>query len=58
MEDERIDDLVSQLNDMRATNLTSLRTMMTFAGSQGLQHDITQYGQRFVCHLSGDRPVA
>jgi hypothetical protein len=51
IEEDRIGDLVSQLNDMRVTNLTELKTMMTFSGSQDLRHAITNYGQRFLVYL-------
>ncbi|MFQ5875776.1 MAG: hypothetical protein ACE5JL_18520, partial [Dehalococcoidia bacterium] len=45
---ERIEELVSQLNDMRVTNLTSLRTMMTAQGAENLGHAITPFGRRFL----------
>src|SRR4030043_1547070 len=48
MDEKRIEDLVNQLNDMRITNLTSLKTMMTWSGSQRLEHSITPYGRRFL----------
>lgn len=57
MDVSRIDNLVAQLNDMRVTNLTSLKAMMTFRGSQELRGRITAYGQRFVGYLTeGDTP--
>ena len=45
---KRIEDLVSQLNDMRVTDLTSTHVMMTGHDAENLQHSITPYGQRFV----------
>ncbi len=48
MDETRIEDLVSQLNDMRVTGQTSLKTMMTGSGAENLQLSITQYGQRFL----------
>ena len=45
---DRIEDLVSQLNDMRITTLTAMRTMMTARGTQNLEHTITSFGQRFL----------
>lgn len=46
--DARIEDLVGQLNDMRLTDLTRMRTTMTAHGSQNLHHTITPFGQRFL----------
>jgi hypothetical protein len=45
---DHIEDLVSQLNDMRITNLTTMRTLMTAHGAQNLEHTITPFGQRFL----------
>jgi len=45
---ERIEDLVIQLNDMHLTDLTRMRTTMTAHGAQDLQHTITPFGQRFL----------
>jgi hypothetical protein len=45
---DHIEDLISQLNDMRITNLTTMRTMMTARGAQNLEHTITPFGQRFL----------
>lgn len=58
MDDARLRDLVSQTNDMRVTNLTSLGTMMTYEGSQELRSHVTPYGQRFLGYLSGDETEA
>lgn len=51
MEEGRIQDLVSQLNDMRVTNLTSLKTLMTFEGSQDMHHSVTPYGSRLLSYI-------
>jgi hypothetical protein len=49
---DRITDLVSQTNDLRVTNLTSLNATMTFRGSQQLSQTITPYGQRFLVYVT------
>lgn len=49
--EERIADLVSQLNDLRITNLTSLKVMMTGRGAQELNHSITPYGNRLLRYI-------
>jgi hypothetical protein len=51
LEEARIEDLVTQLNDLRVTNLTNLKVMMTGHGAENLQHAITQYGNRFLQYL-------
>jgi len=51
MEKSHISDLVSQLNDLRITNLTSMNTMMTGHGAENLQHSFTPYGQRLLQFL-------
>jgi len=51
MPQERIADLVGQLNDMRVTNLTGLNTMMTAHGAANLSHALTPYGRRFIAFL-------
>lgn len=51
MDEARIDDLVTQLNDLRITNLGSLRVMMTARGAEDLRPTMTPYGQRFVRFL-------
>ncbi len=56
MDSDRIDDLVAQLNDMRVTSLTSLKSIMTFRGSQELRGSVTDYGQRFVGYLAEHPP--
>jgi len=47
----RIGDLLAQLNDLRVTNLTSLKVMMTGHGAEDLRHSITAYGQRFLRYI-------
>jgi len=51
MDDNRINDLVQQLNDLRITNLQSLNTMMTASGAQDLRHSVTALGKRFIKYL-------
>jgi hypothetical protein len=48
---ERIGDLILNLNDLRITAMTSLRTMMTFSGAQDLRHSISSYGARFLAFI-------
>lgn len=50
-DDDRIDDLLTHLNDLRVTNLTSLKVMMTGHGAEDLRHSITAYGQRFLRYI-------
>jgi hypothetical protein len=45
---DRVEELVGQLNDLRVTDMTSLKTMMTFAGAQDLRHSLTVYGRRLL----------
>lgn len=51
MPTERIADLVSQLNDLRITNLGTLNVMMTGRGAEDLRSTITVFGKRFVDFL-------
>lgn len=51
IDEGRISDIVSQLNDMRITNLTSLKTMMTGHGAADLRYSITPYGQRLLKYI-------
>lgn len=51
MSDDRISDLVAQLNDLRLLNLTSLKVMMTAQGAQDLRGSVTPYGNRFARYL-------
>ena len=51
LEKERIGELISQLNDLRVTNLTSLKAMMTGSGAADLRHTITPYGKRFLQYI-------
>ncbi len=52
LEEARIEDLITQLNDLRVTNVMSLKAMMTGGGAENLQHAITQYGQRFLKYIT------
>ena len=47
----RITDLVGQLNDMRVTNISSLKVMMTGHGAADLRRGITEYGQCVLRHV-------
>lgn len=49
--EDRIAELIGQLNDMRVTNMTSLKVMMTGHGAEDLRYSITPYGQRFLNYL-------
>ena len=49
--EDRITDLVAQLNDLRVTNLTSLKVMMTTQGAEDLRHSMTAYGKRFLSYI-------
>ena len=51
IESEQIEDLVEQLNSMRLTKLTNLRTMMTGSGAENLRYSITPFGERFVRYI-------
>jgi hypothetical protein len=51
LEQDRIEDPVTQLNDLRVTNLGSLKVMMTGRGAEELRHAITPYGQRFLQYI-------
>jgi hypothetical protein len=51
MNETYISELVSELNDMRITNLGNLKVMMTGHGAADLRHSITPYGRRFVAYL-------
>jgi hypothetical protein len=46
-----IAELVAQLNDMRVTNLSSLKVIMTGRGAADLRHSVTEYGRRFLGYL-------
>jgi hypothetical protein len=50
-DEDRIGDLLAQLNDLRVTNLTSLKVMMTGHGAEDLRHSITTYGQRVLRYI-------
>ncbi len=50
--DDKIEERIQQLNDLRVTNMTSLKTMMTPQGAENLTYAITAYGSRFVQYLT------
>ena len=49
--EERLRELVNQLNDMRVTSMTSFHVLMTGSGAQNLQHFITPFGQRLMSFI-------
>lgn len=49
--DQRIEELVNQLNDMRITNIGSLKGMMTGQGASDLRHVTTDYGKRILGYI-------
>jgi len=51
LDETRIGDLISQLNGLRVTNLTSLKVTMTGHGAEDLRHSVTPYGQRFLRYI-------
>lgn len=51
MSREAITEFITQLNDMRVTNLRNLTTMMTAHGAADLRHGLTAYGSRFLQFL-------
>jgi hypothetical protein len=51
---DRIEDLVSQLNDLRITDLTTMHVTMSGRSAEDLRHYITPYGQRFVNFIIKD----
>lgn len=48
---DRIENLVTQMNDLRITSLTGMRTMMTARGAEDLRKAVTPFGERFVRYL-------
>ncbi|WP_321532932.1 hypothetical protein [uncultured Desulfuromonas sp.] len=51
MDSDHIEEIVSQLNDMRLAKLTSLKVMMTPSGAEDLRHSVTGHGVRFIEYL-------
>jgi hypothetical protein len=45
---DRVDDMVTQLNDLRVTSATSLHTLMSGHGAEDLRSQITPLGERFL----------
>ena len=54
IDEARIEELVSQLNDLRITNLSSLKVMMTGHGAGNLQHSFTDYGRRVLRYIADE----
>jgi hypothetical protein len=52
LQEEQLKDIVSNLNRMGLTNLTSLTTMMTASGARDLRHSITKYGHEIIGLIS------
>lgn len=52
MNQNRIEEIINQLNDMRITNLGSLKVMMTGHGAQDLRHRITPYGLKILSFIN------
>lgn len=48
IDQNRIEEIINQLNDMRITNLGSLKVMMTGHGAQDLRHSVIPYGQKII----------
>lgn len=53
LSENQIEERIQQLNDLRVTNMASLKTMMTPQGAENLAHAVTAYGSRFVQYLKG-----
>ncbi len=51
LNDQRIEELVNQLNDMRATSIGSLKVMMTGQGASDLRHATTEHGNRIIKYI-------
>jgi len=51
LDEERIEGLVTQLNDMRITNLSSLKVIMTGRGAADLRSVTTEYGKRILKYI-------
>lgn len=52
LSEERITELVTQLNGQHVTSLTSLHTTMTARGAEDLRSALTSLGKRLVAYLS------
>lgn len=50
---DRIEELVNHLNDLRITNLTTLRVMMTGHGAASLNGSLTAAGLQFLRYIRG-----
>ena len=51
MDEHQIGEMVTQLNDLRITNMGNLKVMMTGHGAENLEHSITAYGKRFLKYI-------
>jgi len=51
LDEQRIEELVTQLNDMRITNLGSLKVVMTGHGAADLRRVTTEYGKRILKYI-------
>jgi len=50
-EEQRIEELIVQLNVMRVTNISSLKVMMTGRGAADLRNSVTVYGKRILSYI-------
>lgn len=55
---DRLGEIITETNDLRLTNLTSLNTTMSGRGSQELDHFVTPLGKRFLAFLGEDTNAA
>lgn len=53
MPDGEVKESVAALNDLRATNMTSLHVMMTGHGSEALEGSVTPFGRRILQYIEG-----
>jgi len=51
-DDVRIEELANQINDMRITDLGSLRVLMTGRGAADLRSSITNYGEKIINYIN------
>lgn len=52
LQEQRIEELIAQLNGMRVTNMGSLKVMMTGRGAADLRNSITDYGKRILSYVT------
>jgi hypothetical protein len=53
LSDSEVKDAVAVLNDLRATNISSLHAMMTSHGSEALERFVTHFGRRILEYIDG-----